>query len=56
LVKDFLAMNTVTTLVHPPYYPDMATADFYSSPSMKLALKRRGFVTIMTSLRMRRKS
>ena len=28
LVKDFLAKNNVTTLNHPPYYPDMAPADF----------------------------
>jgi len=39
LVKDFLAKNNVTTLVLPPYSPDLAAADFYLFPGMKSALK-----------------
>jgi len=31
-VKDFLANNRVTTLEHPPYSPDLATADLYLFP------------------------
>jgi len=28
-VKDFLTKNNVTTLEPPPYFPDLAAADFY---------------------------
>jgi len=30
-VKDFLTKNYVTTLVHPPYSPDLASSDFTCS-------------------------
>jgi transposase len=43
LVKDFLAKKKVTTLEHPPYSPDLATAEVYLFPQMKSALKGRGF-------------
>ena len=36
LLNDFLAMNTVTTPVHPPYYPDLPTADFFLSPEINI--------------------
>jgi hypothetical protein len=39
-VKDFLFKN-VKTLEHPPYSPDVDTADFYLYPRLKLTLKRR---------------
>jgi transposase len=39
LVKEFLAKSNVTTLEHPPYSPDMAPADFYLFPLLKLARK-----------------
>jgi hypothetical protein len=32
LVKDFLAKNNVTILQHPPYFPELALADFYLFP------------------------
>jgi transposase len=32
LVKDFLAKNSVTTLEHPPYSPELAPADIYPFP------------------------
>jgi hypothetical protein len=38
LVKDFLAKNSVTTLEHPPYSPQLALADFYLFPWLKSAL------------------
>jgi len=38
-VKDFLAKNSVTTLEHPPYSFDQASADFYLFPQLKTALK-----------------
>ena len=39
LVKDFLAKNSVTTLEHPTYYPDLAAADFYLFPLLNSSLK-----------------
>jgi len=39
LVKDFLAKNNVTTLEHPPYSPDLASAVLYLYPCLKSALK-----------------
>ena len=39
LPKDFLAKNNVTTLEHPPYSPDLASADFYLFPGLNSALK-----------------
>jgi transposase len=43
LVKDFLANNNAPTLEDPPYYPDLAPADFYQFPRLKPALKGRYF-------------
>jgi hypothetical protein len=40
LFKDFLANNNVTILEHPPHSPDLAPADVYLFPQLKLALKR----------------
>jgi hypothetical protein len=42
LVKDFL-VNNVTILKHPLYSPDVASADFYLLPPLKVALKGRRF-------------
>jgi len=39
LVKEVLAKNSVATLEHPPYSPDLAPADFYLFPRLKSALK-----------------
>jgi len=41
VVKNFLAKNNVTTLEHPPYFPDLAPAHFHLLSSLKSALKRR---------------
>jgi len=43
LVKDFLANNNVTTTEHPPYSPDLSSADFYLFPRLKSPLKGRRF-------------
>jgi len=32
LINDFLGMNNITTLEHPPYSFDQATSDFYLLP------------------------
>jgi hypothetical protein len=42
-VKDFLAKNNVTTLVHLPHDPGMAPADFCPFPRLKSALTGRRF-------------
>ena len=43
LVKDSLTKNSVTALEHPPYSPDLPSADFYLFPKLKSALKGRPF-------------
>jgi hypothetical protein len=42
-LKDFLAKNKVTTLLHPPYSPDLDTAGIYLFPRVKSAVKGRRF-------------
>jgi histone-lysine N-methyltransferase SETMAR len=39
VIKDSSEDNNVTTLQHPPYSPNLAAADFYLFPRLKLALK-----------------
>ena len=39
LVKDFLEKKKVTILEHPPYSPDLATAEVYLLPQLKSELK-----------------
>jgi histone-lysine N-methyltransferase SETMAR len=41
LLKDFLSMNNVTTLEHPPYSPDMTPANFYPFLRLKSAVRGR---------------
>jgi hypothetical protein len=40
-VKVFLAKISVTILKHPPYFPDLAPADFCLLPALKSALMGR---------------
>ncbi|GBM54149.1 hypothetical protein AVEN_67258-1 [Araneus ventricosus] len=42
--KKYLARHSVTTLEHPPYSSDLAPADFYLFPRLKMKLKGNGFV------------
>jgi transposase len=42
-VKDFLAKKNVTTLEHPPYFPDLAATNVYLFPRLKSAVKERHF-------------
>ncbi|GBN44190.1 hypothetical protein AVEN_32140-1, partial [Araneus ventricosus] len=44
IVKKYLARHSVTTLEHPPYSPDLALADFYLFPRLKMKLKGHRFV------------
>ncbi|GBN05375.1 hypothetical protein AVEN_142317-1, partial [Araneus ventricosus] len=43
-VKKYLDKHSVTTLEHPPYSPDLAPADFYLFPRLKMKLKGHRFV------------
>jgi hypothetical protein len=38
LVKDVLVKNNVTTLLHPPYSPDISSPDFHLFPGLKSTL------------------
>jgi len=42
-MREFLAQNSIITLPHPPYSPDLAPCDFFLFPKMKLQLKGRHF-------------
>ncbi|GBM11296.1 hypothetical protein AVEN_13542-1 [Araneus ventricosus] len=44
IVKKHLDRHSVTTLEHPPYSPDLAPADFYLFPRLKMKLKGHRFV------------
>jgi histone-lysine N-methyltransferase SETMAR len=44
LVREFLA--NMLTLPHPPYSPDLAPADFFLFPKMKMQLQGRRFHTV----------
>jgi transposase len=41
--REFLAHNSIITLPHPPYSPDLAPCDFFLFPKVKLQLKYRRF-------------
>lgn len=45
-VRQFLAQKQVATLNHPPYSPDLAPADYFLFPKLKLHLKGTKFNTI----------
>jgi len=39
VIREFLAHNSIITIPHPPYSPDLAPCDFFLFPKMKLQLK-----------------
>ena len=43
IVKKFLANRNVVVLHHPPYSPDLAPADYFLLPQVKIFLKRVAF-------------
>ena len=43
VTREFLAHNSIITLPHLPYSPDLAPCDFFFFPKMKLQLKGRRF-------------
>jgi hypothetical protein len=46
LIRESLANRNMFSLPHPPYSPDLAPADFFLFPKMKLQLKGRRFHTV----------
>ncbi|GBM10250.1 hypothetical protein AVEN_177512-1 [Araneus ventricosus] len=44
IVKKYLVRHSVTTLEHPPYSPDLAPADFYLFPRLKMKFMGHRFV------------
>jgi histone-lysine N-methyltransferase SETMAR len=46
LVREFLAKRNMLSLPHPPYSPDLALADFFLFPKMKMQLKGRRFHSV----------
>jgi histone-lysine N-methyltransferase SETMAR len=46
LVREFLANHNMLSLLHPPYSPDLAPADFFLFPKMKKQLKGRRFHSV----------
>ena len=45
-VRQFLAQKRVAVLDHPPYFPDLAPADFFLFPRLKAAIKGALFVDV----------
>lgn len=48
IVSQFLAGKSVTVINHPPYSPDLAPADFFLFPKLKVALKGQRFDNVET--------
>jgi transposase len=45
-VNEFLAKNSITKMVHPPYSPDLAPCNFWLFPKLKTALKGQRFADL----------
>jgi hypothetical protein len=43
LVRSYLVKHQTSVMPHPPYYTDLAPADFYLFPKLKTILKGRRF-------------
>lgn len=48
IIRQYLAKKGVTVLEHPPYSPDLAPADFWLFPKLKVALKGQFFDDVDT--------
>jgi len=46
LIHSYLTKHQTSVLPHPPYSPDLAPADFFLFPKLKITLKRCNFQTI----------
>ena len=45
-VREFLAKNKTVIMLQPPYSPDVANADFFLFPKLKISIKGKHFVAI----------
>jgi len=46
LIRSYLAKHQTSVVPQPPYYPDLAPADFFLFPKLKTTLNGRRFQTI----------
>jgi len=46
LIRSYLVKHQTSVVSHPPYYPDLAPADIFLFPELKITLKRCRFQTI----------
>jgi hypothetical protein len=46
LVRNIFTNHNMLSFSHPPYSPDLAPADFFLFPKMKMQLKDRHFHTV----------
>ncbi|UYV68939.1 hypothetical protein LAZ67_6001728 [Cordylochernes scorpioides] len=46
LVRDFLAKNNTLMMPQPPYFPDLASCDFFLFPKLKRPMKGRRYATL----------
>ena len=46
LVSEFLAKNKTVIMPQPPYSPDLARAEFFIFPKLKISMKEKRFATI----------
>jgi len=46
LIRSYLAKHQTSVVPHPPYSPDLAPADFFLFPKLKITLKGRCIKTI----------
>ncbi|XP_043285125.1 histone-lysine N-methyltransferase SETMAR-like [Venturia canescens] len=54
LVSEFLTKKSVTVIRHPPYSPDLAPADFFLFPKIKIAMKGERFQDVEAIKRIRK--
>jgi len=46
LIRSYLGKHQTSIVPHPPYSPDLAAADFFLFPKLKITLKGHRFQTI----------
>lgn len=51
IIKEYLAKRGVATLMQPPYYPDLASPDFFLFPGIKKEFKSHHFGTFEATMR-----
>ena len=46
LIGEFLAKNNTLIMLQPPYFPNLASCDFFLFPKLKRSMKERRYTTI----------